>query len=122
MFDNAAFRGTTWHRDHGAGLTKHWAYAAKAFLATDLHQIEWTPGVPDLRIFTVAPGDRDVNLRTATPNFETNVVCLNGGQSRAVADGHLRWKPPPGENTLQVGSRNRFGVEGPPATTSAEFE
>jgi hypothetical protein len=122
VLDNAAFRETTWHRDHGTGLTKHWAYAARAFVPTDLHQIQWTPGVPDLRVCRASPQELDVDVRSATPNFETYVVCLNGGESRADADGHLRWTLQPGKNTLQVRSRNLFGVEGPPVTAIVEFE
>jgi hypothetical protein len=122
VLDNAAFRETTWHRDHGSGLTKHWAYAARAFVPTDLHQIEWTPGVPDLRVRRASPQELDVDVRSATPNFETYVVCLNGGESCTDADGQLRWKLQPGQNTLQVRSRNLFGVEGPAVTAMVEFE
>jgi hypothetical protein len=122
VLDNAAFRETTWYRDHGAGLTKHWAYAAGAFVPTDWHQIEWTPGVPDLQVRQAAGGELDVGVRSATPNFETYVVRFDGGTPRAVADGHLRWMLQPGENTLEVRSRNLFGVEGPPVIATVEFQ
>jgi hypothetical protein len=122
VLDNAAFRETTWHRDRGAGLTEHWAYAAGAFIPTHRHQIEWTPGVTDLRVRQAAPGELDVTLRSATPNFDAYVVRINSGEPEATAKGRLRWKLQPGENTLQVRSRNLFGVEGPPVTATVQHE
>lgn len=64
-------------------------------------------------------GRRSTQLDAELQNY---VVCLNGGESRAVADGHVRWKLQPEENTLQVRSRNLFGVEGAPVTAMMEFE
>ena len=66
ILDNDAFRKTTWHRDHGAGLTKHWAYAAGAFVPTaDRTQIAWTPGVADLRVRRTAA--RNSKCKSAAP-------------------------------------------------------
>src|SRR5439155_24556170 len=50
IYDNDAFRNTTWYRSNGSQLVKHWAYEAQAFIPMrNRHEIEWTPGVADLR-------------------------------------------------------------------------
>jgi hypothetical protein len=114
IFDNEAFRKTPWHRDHGAGLTLHWAYAAGAFVpTTDRTQIEWTPGVADLRIRRADAMELEVEIFSATPNLDCYMVRQNGGQPRTIANNRLRWKLHPGENMLQVRSRNLFGILGP---------
>ena len=35
----------------------------------DRTQIEWTPGVSELRVRSVSPTELDVEIRSATPNF-----------------------------------------------------
>jgi hypothetical protein len=123
IFDNEAFRQTTWYRSNDSVLSKHWAYAANAFISTaDRTQIEWTPGVPNLRVRSVSPAELDVEIRSATPNFQAYVVRLNGSEPRASAEGRLRWKLEPGTNTLQVRARNLFGVEGPLVTATVAFQ
>lgn len=123
IFDNEAFRKTTWYRGNDKVSVKHWAYAAKAFVpTTDRTQIEWTPGVPDLRVRRAAPTELEVEIRSATPNFEAYVVRLNGGEPLPSEDGRLRWKLKPGANTLQVRSRNLFGVEGPLVTATVALQ
>ena len=54
VFDNDAFRQTTWYRQGGDNtLRKHWAYDAKALVPTrKRHEIEWTPGA------NLRPSDR----------------------------------------------------------------
>ena len=123
IFDNEAFRKTTWHRGNDKVLIKHWAYAAGAFIPTaDRRHIEWTPGVPDLRVRSVSPAELDIEIRSATPNFEAYVVRLNGGLPQIIADGRVRWKLEKGGNTLEVRSRNLFGVSGPMVTAAAAFQ
>ncbi len=123
ILDNEAFRKTTWHRDHGAGLTPHWAYAAGAFVPTaDRTQIEWTPGVADLRARRAGVGELEVEIRSATPNLEAYVVSRNGGQPQTVTGGRFQWKLQAGENTLQVRSRNLFGVLGPSLMAAVVYE
>ena len=114
IFDNAAFRRTTWYRHSGKKRVKHWAYAADAFIPTrDRGQIEWTPGVPQFRIRQTAPGELAVQMRSATPNFKAYRFRMDGGAWRNSADGRVRWKLREGENTLEACTRNLFGVDGP---------
>ena len=84
IFDNEAFRQTTWYRKRGDNvLRKHWAYDAKAFVPTrERHQIEWTPGVPELRVRQTAPAELEVRISSVTPNLKTTSVRTNGGDWR----------------------------------------
>jgi hypothetical protein len=123
VYDNAAFRDTTWHRDHGNGLAPHWAYAANAFVrTTDRHRIEWTPGVPALSVRQLSADRLEVELRSATPNFESYQVRLNAEPPNSVTDGHVHWSLNPGENKLTVRTRNLFGVLGPEVTATVWYE
>ena len=123
ILDNEAFRNTTWHRDHGAGLARHWAYAAGAFVpTTDRTQIAWTPGVADLRVRRAAASELEVQIRSATPNFEACVVRLNGSQPQTITDSRMAWKLREGENTFEARSRNLFGVLGPSVTATVFYE
>jgi hypothetical protein len=123
VFDNDAFRQTTWLRKRGDNvLRKHWAYDAKAFVPTgDRRQIEWTPGVPALDGRRASAGELEVEVRSATPNLAAYEVRLNGGPARDVADGRVRWKLAAGENTLAVRARNAFGVLGPAVTATVSY-
>lgn len=119
ILDNEAYRKTTWYRDHGAGLVPHWAYAAGAFMPTADHtQIEWTPGVVDLRVRRAGSALLDVEFRSATPNLDAFEVRLNGGRPRRVAEDRLRWGLSEGENTLEVRTHNLFGEWGAPVRAS----
>lgn len=61
MFCINYFRQTTWYRGIDKVLIKHSAYAANAFISTtDRTQIEWTPGVADLRAHSVSPAELDI--------------------------------------------------------------
>lgn len=121
VLDNEAFRSGTWYRNVGKDLVKHWAYAANAFIPTrDRHQIEWTPGVPDVQARQVAPGELDVRVRSATPNFKAYWIRVNGG-AWSAADVPVRWRLKPGENVLQVHARNLFDVDGPTVTATVTF-
>jgi hypothetical protein len=123
IFDNEAFRTTTWYRGPAENLKKHWAYAAGAFIpTTDRTQIEWTPGVPELRVRRTAPGTLEVEIRSATPNLDAYLVQRNGGEPRRCEDGRLLWRLAPGHNTLQVKTRNLFGIDGPPVIAEVTFQ
>ena len=123
ILDNEAFRKTTWFREQGAGLAPHWAYAAGAFVPTaNRTQIEWTPGVAELRVRQAGAGELEVELLSATPNLEAYVVSLNGGLPQTVTRGRVRWKLQAGENTLQARSRNLFGVPGPSLRAAVVYE
>lgn len=114
IFDNEAFRQTTWNRMRGDVLRKHWAYEAKAFIPTrERHQIEWTPGVPDLRVRQTAPAELEVRIESITPNLKTTSVRTNGGDWLALNDGRLTWKLEGGDNRLEVRTRNVLDVDGP---------
>jgi hypothetical protein len=123
IFDNDAFRQTTWLRMRGDKvLRKHWAYDANAFVPTrDRRQIEWTPGVPALDVRRVATDELDVDIRSATPNLAAYEVRFDGGPVRNVEGGRVRWKLVKGENALAVRSRNVFGVLGPAVTATVIF-
>lgn len=123
ILDNEAFRKTTWHRGPADDLKKHWAYAAGAFIPTaDRTQLEWTPGVPELRVRQVEAGKFEVEIRSATPNFQAYVVRINGSEAYLCEDGRLRWNLQPGANSLEVRSRNLFGCDGPLVTAHVMFQ
>jgi hypothetical protein len=117
VFDNAGFRGTKWYRGTADGLVEHWAYRAKAFIPIrDRHQIDWTVGVPDVELRQVGRAELDVGFASVTPNLEAYRIRINNGPWQDVAGDRVRWKLEPGENTLDVHTRNRFGVDGPIVT------
>jgi hypothetical protein len=114
IFDNEAFRKTTWYRMRGGVLRKHWAYDANAFIPTrERRQIEWTPGVPDLRVRQTAPAELEVRITSVTPNLKTTIVRTNGGDWRTSNDGRLAWKLRDGDNRIEVRTRNVLDVDGP---------
>jgi hypothetical protein len=55
-----------------------------------------------------------IEVQTLTPNFENYEVRFDGGDWQA-SSARFRWNPRPGVNRLEVRSRNRFGVHGPPS-------
>ena len=123
VFDNEAFRQTTWYRGPANNLKKHWAYSAGVFLPTaDRTQIEWTPNVPELRLFQVETGEIEVEIRSATPNFKAYVVRVNDGEPHLCEEGRVRWKLKPGTNVLQVRCRNLFGIDGPRVISQITFK
>jgi hypothetical protein len=117
VFDSPEFRATRWFRDGGQGLRDHWAYRANAFVpVSDRTKINWSVGVPDVKVAHVAAGKADVTFASTTPNLETYRIRLNNGSWQDVAGDRWHWKLKPGENLLHVRTRNRFGVEGPVVT------
>ena len=117
--DNKAFRKDTWYRDNAKGRAKHWAYNAGAFIPVENpRQIDWTPGVPSLRVRQLENGNLTVHARGATPNLKQYRYRVGGGAWRASGDGKIRWKLRKGANTLDVHTRNLFGVDGPVVTAS----
>jgi hypothetical protein len=123
VMDNAAFRNTTWYRSNDSGLVKHWAYAANAFIpVSNRHEIEWTPGVPDLRVRQVAPKELEVQLRSATPNFKFYLVRANGGSWRSLDGDRARWALRDGENRFEARTQNLFGVQGPVVSALVQFK
>jgi hypothetical protein len=123
VFDNDAFRNTTWYRATNNGkLVKHWAYAAQAFIPTgNRHQIEWTPGVPDLRARQIAAETLEVQFRSATPNFKTYLTRTDGGSWNALSGDRARWTLQPGENRFEARTQNLAGAEGPVISLVVEF-
>lgn len=122
IFDDDGFRKTTWYRSNDDGLVKHWAYRAGTFLPTqNRHELEWTPGVPDLRPHQVEPGKLAVEIYSATPNLQSYQVRLNGRSWKAIQGTSYLWQLTKGTNTLDVRTRNLFGVEGPVVTASVQF-
>ncbi len=123
VFDNDAFRNTTWHRATSDGkLVKHWAYAAQAFIPTsNRQQIEWTPGVPDLRARQLAAETLEIQFRSATPNFKTYLIRTGSGSWKALSGDRARWTLQPGENRFEARTQNLAGVEGPVVSLVVEF-
>ena len=124
VFDNEAFRNTTWYRATNEGkLVKHWAYAAHAFIPTgSRQQIEWTPGVPDLRARQVAPDTFEIQRRSATPNFKIYLTRIGGGSWKPLSGDRTRWTLQPGENRFEARTQNLAGVEGPVVSAVVEFK
>lgn len=117
VFDSPEFRATRWFRDTDQGLRDHWAYRANAFVPVrDRHQINWTVGVPDVRIRQSAPGEVDLTFSSITPNLENYRARIDNGSWQDIAGSEWHWKLKPGKNVLDVRTRNRFGVEGPVVT------
>jgi hypothetical protein len=123
IFDNEAFRTTTWYRGPAKNLQRHRPYAAGAFIpTTDRTQIEWTPRVPELRVRRTALDTLEVEIRGATPNLDAYLVQFNGDEPYRCEDGHARWKRKRGDNTLRVQTRNLFAIDGPPVTAHVTFQ
>jgi len=117
IFDNAAFRQTTWLRKRGDNvLRKHGAYDAKACVPADRRHIEWTPGVSELHVRQTAPAELEVRASSVTPNLKTTSVRLDGGDWLPLEDGRLTWKLKAGANRLEVRTRNVLDVDGPVVT------
>jgi hypothetical protein len=117
VFDSDDFRRTRWFRGTAAGLGDHWAYRADAFIRVrDREQIDWSVGVPAVELRRAAPSELDVILTSVTPNLQAYRVRTGNGPWQDLAASQWRWKLGPGENTLYVRTRNRFGVEGPVVT------
>lgn len=123
VFDNDVFRNSTWYRaGREVKLVKHWAYAADAFLLTrNRHEIEWTPGVPDLRARQAAPKVIEVQLRSATPNFKSYLIRLNGGSWKPLSGDRTNWTLEVGKNEFEARTHNLAGVEGPVISAMVEF-
>lgn len=117
VFDSDAFRRTRWFRGGAGRLSDHWAYRANAFIrVSDRREIEWPVGVPGVELRQAAQRELDVILTSATPNLEAYRVRTGNSAWQDIAGNQWRWTLRPGENTLQVRTRNRFGVEGPVVT------
>jgi hypothetical protein len=117
VFDSDDFRRTRWFRGTAGGLGDHWAYRADAFIRVrDRDKIDWSVGVPAVELRRAARSEVDVVLTSITPNLEAYRVRTGNGPWRDIAANQWRWKLGPGENTLHVRTRNRFGVEGPVVT------
>jgi hypothetical protein len=122
VFDNEAFRSTTWYRSNDDKLVKHWAYAANAFIPVrNRREIEWTPGVIELRVRQLAQGDLNVRLRSATPNFRDYLIRTDGGAAQAVDGDDFRWRLHHGLNRLEVRSQNLAGIQGPLTRAAVEY-
>ena len=124
VFDDEAFRNTTWYRSEDENkLVKHWAYAAQAFIPVrDRHEIDWTPGVPDLQARQSGAAELEIRFRSATPNFKGYLTRVNGGPWAALAGDRTRWTLRTGQNRLDVRTRNLAGVDGPIASALVEFK
>lgn len=124
ILDDEAFRKTTWMRDEDVGQpVKHWAYRAEAFIPVrNRQEIDWTPGVADLRARQTAEGELEVSLRSATPNLKTYLMRVNGGEWKAIAGDQTRWELQPGKNRLDVRTRNFADVDGPIVSALVEFK
>jgi hypothetical protein len=123
VFDNDAFRKTTWYRTDDPGtLVKHWAYAAQAFIPVrDRQEIEWTPGVPDLRAHQIGRAQLEIQLRSTTPNLKAYLTRVNGGVWNSLAGDRTPWNLQTGRNRLDVRTRNFADVDGPIVSALVEF-
>lgn len=124
IFDNDAFRQTTWYRKRGDNvLRKHWAYDAKAFVPTTQRgQIEWTPGVPELQVRQTTPGQLEVRITSITPNLKATRFRTDSGDWQTLDDGRVAWKLKDGDNRLDVRTRNLFDVDGPIVTAAVTLQ
>ena len=114
IFDNAAFRETKWFRQTSNGLKESWAYKANAFVPTrDRGQIEWTPGVADVALRQISDTELAVDFSSANPNLKSYRVRTGAGSWQEITGGSFRWRVAPGENMLDVQTRNLFDVDGP---------
>lgn len=122
VYDNEAFRSETWTRERGNGKRDpHWAYDADAFIKVrDRSQIEWTPGVPDLRLSQEDEAELRVTCRSATPNLQCYRYRIDRGRWRNSEDGRFDWPLKKAKSTLELHTRNAFGVDGPTVKATAE--
>src|SRR5688572_26954143 len=103
VFDSPEFRATKWFRGTDSGLVEHWAYRANAFVpVSDRRTIDWSVGVPDVKISRPSSGELDVTFFSITPNLETYRMQLNNGSWQDVVGDRWHWKLKPGENVLNV--------------------
>ena len=123
VFDNDAFRTTTWYRLEDEGkLVKHWAYRAQAFIPVrDRQEVEWTPGVPDLQARQTGAAELEIHVRSATPNLKSYLTRVNGGPWNALPGDRTLWALRTGKNRLDVRTRNLAGVDGPIVSALVEF-
>lgn len=118
VLDSPEFRKTRWFRGGGSEeLSDHWAYRNNAFIrVSDRREINWPVGVPEVQLRQASRSALDVTLNSVTPNLETYRVRTGNGRWQDITGNQWRWELGPGENTLQVRTRNRFGAEGPVVT------
>ena len=124
VWDNEGFRNSTWYRGSGVNLSPAWAYEADMFKPVELEQIEWTPGVTSLNnIRQVEQGRLNVRPASATPNLKGYHYRINRGAWQNIErGGTINWTLIEGQNTLEVITRNMFGVEGPVATAKVQYQ
>jgi hypothetical protein len=115
VWNNEAWRKDTWMRNGDEGkLVKHHAYAQDAFICVkDRNEIDWSPGVPVVKLKQERPGVLAARFVSATPNFKAYLVRQDGGPWRSRSEGEYAWRVKSGRNTLAVRTRNLFGLEGP---------
>ncbi len=70
-----------------------------------LNQVRWAATAGD------RPGDVLLRLGTVTPDFDTYLVCIDGGDWQSVDD-RLTWTLHDGVNRIDLRIRNRAGVLG----------
>ena len=92
-----------------------------SFRPSNRQQIEWTPGVPDLRARQIAAETLEIQFRSATPNFKTYLTRTDGGSWKALSGDRARWTLQPGENRFEARTQNLAGVEGPVVSLVVEF-
>lgn len=61
-----------------------------------------------------------VALKTLTPNFETFLTRVDGGEWKPAGETFV-WKPHAGANRLEAKTLNKFGVEGPVSVVEVEL-
>ena len=78
----------------------------------DRHNWEWPLNQTHCQLeATETVGVLRVHLDTVTPGFDTFVADIDNAGKRPVTAGFL-WRLHPGQNRLEVRSRNSAGVEG----------
>jgi hypothetical protein len=124
VYDSDTFRSEIWTRERGGGKrAPHWAYDADAFIKVrDRNQIEWTPGVPEIRLSQKEEHALQVVCRSATPNLKCYRYRIDKSGWRNSDDGRFEWGlKKKKKSTLELHTRNLFGVDGPTVSASTEL-
>ena len=77
--------------------------------------------MPDLRARQVASDVLEILLHSATPNFKTYLIRVNGDSWKSIFGDRATWSLQSGENRFEVRTQNLAGMEGPVVSALVEF-
>jgi hypothetical protein len=85
----------------------------------DLRDAYWSLGDAKMKIISKGRGFLSVQLETNTPDFDTFLLKMNGGDWKETT-AEFVWPLKNGQNKLSVTTRNKAGVRGPENSVTLE--